>query len=103
MNHVKQERQQGKNTAPTTYEMLLYTAPTPIVITYPILDLKFLDKLAAGNRNDEKTQQTNYTYETGVIILSLDNRQSCHVIPMQLHCMTQQLLEESNSTGMTVL
>lgn len=90
----------------TTYEMLWYAVllhPTPTVITYPILDLKFWDKLAAGNRNDEKTQQTNCTDETGVIILNLDNRQSCHVIPMQLHCMTQQLLEESNSTGMTVL
>lgn len=36
-------------------------------------------------KSDEKTQQTDYTDKTGVIIISLDNRQSCHVIPMQLH------------------
>lgn len=78
--------------------------PLPPVTRYCIGIFSVLDKRAAGNQqSDEETQQTDCTDKTGVIILSLDNRQSCHVIPMQLHRMIQQLLERNNNGGMTVL
>lgn len=96
-----------KNAKTAPYEMLCCTILLfyPLLSPcYPVLDLQVLKKTSSWKpQSDEKTQQTDYTDKTGVIILNLDNRQSCHVIPMQLHCMTQQLLKESNSTGMTVL
>lgn len=87
-------------TPANTYEVIRYTILQFFLL---VIDNCMYSFFGANQLEETKEWWEDTTDKTGVIILSLDNRQSCHVIPMQLHCMTQQLLEESSSTGMSVL
>lgn len=56
-----------------------------------------------NGREVKRRQHADDDDETGVIILSLDNMLDCHVIFMQLHGTTQQLLTEKSSAAETAL